>query len=284
MVNSAKSTISRPGAPPDAGEPTLVCEQVTRTFESKRGTVTALDGVSMTVGRERFVSVVGPSGCGKTTLLMIMAGLERASRGSIRIGGQESTGPRDDVGIVFQSPVLLPWKNVLQNVLLPAKIGKRLSPEMRERAQELIEMVGLAGFEKYLPHELSGGMQQRTAIARSLLLRPSTLLMDEPFGALDAMTRERMNMELARIWEVERKAVVLVTHDISEAVLLSDQIVVMSPRPGRIVKTITVDLDRPRTPSVVDTADFRDRVAQVRDLLKEHPAEPGRTDKKEYLR
>lgn len=263
MVQSAPTTL-----PPSTSD-VLVAEHVTKTFQSSRGTVTALDDVSVTVGRERFVSLVGPSGCGKTTLLMIMAGLEKATSGTVRLDGQVSTGPSTDIGIVCQAPVLLPWKNVLQNVLLPAKIGRRMSPEIEDRARELIAMVGLAGFEKHLPHELSGGMQQRTAIARALLLAPSTLLMDEPFGALDAITRDRMNAELARIWETERKAVVLVTHSISEAVMLSDEIVVMSPRPGRVVKTIYVDIPRPRTAEVMNSTAFRDKVAEVRELLAE---------------
>ena len=267
-----------------APEPALTCRSISKVYKSARGgTVEALNNVSLNVGRRQFVSLVGPSGCGKTTLLMIMAGLEQATSGHVKINGRELTGPSDDLGIVFQSPVLLPWKNVVQNILLPAKIRKRLSSEMAARAHELIAMVGLKGFEKHLPHELSGGMQQRVAIARSLLLQPSTLLMDEPFGALDALTRERMNMELSRIWEVERKAVVLVTHSISEAVFLSDVIVVMSPRPGKIVETITVDLDRPRTPTVMNTNDFRERMAHIRGLLGEQ-AELQQTsnDEKEH--
>lgn len=241
--------------------------RITKRFESTSGgEVLALDNVDLTVPEGRFVSIVGPSGCGKTTLLMIMAGLEQPTAGTITIA--DGTGEvTDSIGIVYQEPVLLPWRNVLHNVLLPAGIKKKKSPELEARARELLEVVGLSGFEKHLPHELSGGMQQRNAIARALLLDPPILLMDEPFGALDAMTRERMNLELARIWEVARKAVVLVTHSISEAVFLSDEVVVMSPRPGRIVETVPIEIPRPRTPEVMRTEEFRYKADHIRAVL-----------------
>ncbi|MBI2372255.1 MAG: ABC transporter ATP-binding protein, partial [Deltaproteobacteria bacterium] len=223
---------------------------VTKVFRATAPPVWALDGVSFDVGDSEFVVVVGRSGCGKTTLLKILAGLTPLSRGRVLIGGKEVRGPVGNIGMVFQTPVLLPWRSVLDNVLLPIEVMGRRTAEHERKARELIELTGLQGFEERPPRALSGGMQQRVSICRALIYDPPILLMDEPFGALDAMTREEMNGELLRIWQQRRKTVVLVTHSISEAVFLADRVIVMTPRPGRIRKVFEIALPRPRTMKV----------------------------------
>ena len=213
--------------------------------------MTALANLTATLRAGEFLSVLGPSGCGKSTLLKVVSGLLRPSAGVVRLSGTPIEGPRADVGIVFQQPTLLPWANVLDNVLLPIRTLKRDLDAGRRRATELLKLVGLEKFQAHYPHELSIGMQQRVAIARGLIHDPALLLMDEPFSALDAMTREHMMVELQRIWQATRKSVVFVTHSIAEAVFLSDRIVVLTARPGTTVEEVTVDLPRPRT--IVDT-------------------------------
>lgn len=211
-----------------------------RTF----GPVHALAGIDLEVGEHEFVAVIGRSGCGKSTLLRLIAGLLAPTSGRILVAGQEVTRPRRDVSLMFQRPALLPWRSVLANVLLPAEVlglGDR-----RDRAHELLDLVGLAGFEKRLPHELSGGMQQRVSLCRSLIQSPRVMLMDEPFSALDALTRTELSEELQRVQLEHPRAVVFVTHSIDEAVLLADRIVVLSPRPGRIHEIVDVTLPRPR--------------------------------------
>jgi NitT/TauT family transport system ATP-binding protein len=229
-------------------------DRVGMTYEAASGPVEALAGISLSVGAGEFVSLVGPSGCGKSTLLRIVAGLRPATEGAVRVGGNIVRAPIADVGMVFQAPILLKWRSIVQNVLLPAELaGKKDIRALRKRAAQLLDMAGLAGFGNKLPRELSGGMQQRAALCRALLLDPPLLLMDEPFGALDAMTRDDMALELLRIWgerdlaRQARKTVLFVTHSISEAVFLSDRVVVMSPRPGRVVLDLRIDLPRPRT-------------------------------------
>jgi NitT/TauT family transport system ATP-binding protein len=208
--------------------------------------IQALDGIDLAVAPGEFIALLGPSGCGKTTLLKIMAGLVHGWTGQVSLNGQPVTQPSLAVGVVFQEPTLLPWRTVLQNILLPAELVALDMPSSTERAIELMKTVGLAGFEHKYPKELSGGMRQRAGICRALLRDPQVLLMDEPFGALDAMTRETMNVELQRIWWGSRKTVVFVTHSIPEAVFLADRVVVMSARPGRIAEIVPVDLPRPR--------------------------------------
>ncbi|WP_314172280.1 ABC transporter ATP-binding protein [Streptomyces winkii] len=211
----------------------------------------ALSDIDLTVARGEFISVVGPSGCGKTTLLKILAGLIPKTEGTVRVAGRDVDGPLPQVGMVFQAATLLPWRTILQNVMVPAEIQRLDKAVYRERAGRLLELVGLKGFEDKYPDELSGGMQQRAGICRALVHDPEVLLMDEPFGALDAMTREYMNLELLRIWRESGKTVVLVTHSIPEAVFLSDRVVVLSPRPGRIAEVIDINLERPRELSVM---------------------------------
>ncbi len=229
--------------------------------------VNALTNVDLNIRENEFVSVVGPSGCGKTTLLRILAGLERASAGVVRCDGTEIAGPRPDVGVVFQQATLLPWNTVLSNVMLPAQLKHDKSPEALAQAERLLAFMGLQDFARKCPFELSGGMQQRVAICRALMRNPRILLMDEPFGALDAMTRESMNMELMRVWAEERKTVVFITHSIPEAVLLGDRVVVMSPRPGRISEVIDIDLGRPRSLHTMATPRFGELCDRIRGIF-----------------
>ena len=223
------------------------------TYQAASGPVEALAGITLKVDAGEFVSLVGPSGCGKSTLLRIVAGLRPATAGTVTVEGQRVTRPITDVGMVFQAPILLKWRTILDNILLPAELAGKEKRAYWARAHELIEMADLHGFADKLPRELSGGMQQRASLCRALLLDPPLLLMDEPFGALDAMTRDDMALELLRIWgerdlaQEQRKTVLFVTHSIGEAVFLSDRVVVMSPRPGRIAADLRIGLPRPRT-------------------------------------
>lgn len=225
----------------------------------------ALDGVSFDIGRHEFVAVVGPSGCGKSTLLRLLSGLIRPTRGEVRLFGTSVTEPRDEVGIVFQKPTLLPWLNALDNVLFPIRHKHgRVGQADRERARALIAMVGLGEFCDRMPHELSGGMQQRLGIARALLLDPDILLMDEPFSALDALSREEMGFELLRIWNERPKTVLFITHSISEAVLLADRVLVMSERPGTLVDDVVIDLPRPRSADTIQDERFHEYTSKIR--------------------
>jgi len=224
----------------------------------------ALQNIALDIGLGEFVAIVGPSGCGKSTLLRILSGLIPASSGDVWFGGERVDGPRRDIGIVFQSPVLFPWRTVLENVLLPIDVQKRDRRRNLDRARELLDLVKLAEFENRYPAELSGGMQQRVGIARALVHDPAMLLMDEPFGALDAMTREHMNVELQRLWMARSKTVLFITHSISEAVFLADRVVVMTPRPGRIAEILTIDLARERTLDIMNTPAFGDYVRRIR--------------------
>jgi NitT/TauT family transport system ATP-binding protein len=236
-----------------------------KIYQTKDGNdIHALQNINLDIQPAEFISIVGPSGCGKTTLLKILAGILKRSAGDVIMLGRSLTGPSRELGVVFQAPVLLPWRTVLQNVMVPVEVQQRDRAEFGARARKLIEMVGLSGFENKYPSELSGGMQQRVGICRALVHDPSFLLMDEPFGALDAMTRESMNEELQRIWSESRKTILLVTHSISEAVYLADRVVVMTPRPGRIVDVIPVDLPRPRHLAMQTTPEFGRFVAGIR--------------------
>jgi NitT/TauT family transport system ATP-binding protein len=220
---------------------------VSRTFKTRRGRVDALDSVDLKIGQGEFVAIIGRSGCGKSTLLRIVAGLLPATTGQVLIDDAVVTTPRKDVAMMFQRPALLPWRSVLANVMLPAEIMNLPRGRHLERAHHLLATVGLTGFEKRLPHELSGGMQQRVALCRALLPQPRILLMDEPFSALDALTREELAVELQNIHATLRPTTVFVTHSIQEAVLLADRVVVMSPRPGRVRKILDVRIPRPRS-------------------------------------
>ena len=233
--------------------------RVGMTYATASGSVEALRDITLTVGQGELVAIVGPSGCGKSTLLRLLAGLRPATTGEVRVAGERVTRPIASVGMVFQSPVLLKWRTIRDNVLLPAELSSLDARRYHARAGELLELVGLDGFSAKFPRELSGGMQQRASLCRALLLDPPLLLMDEPFGALDAMTRDEMNLELLRVWGEaggQRKTIVFVTHSIPEAVFLADRVVVMTPRPGRIARVFDVALARPRTVVTRAAPDF----------------------------
>ena len=243
-------------------------EGVNKTFRTTSGgSVKALDRIDLTIGASEFIAVVGPSGCGKTTLLRIIAGLESGFGGTFRLAGEKVNGPSRDIGIVFQDATLLPWRTVLNNVLLPAQVLRMNKSSAMSSAHRLLDLVGLKGFEDRYPHELSGGMRQRVSIARALIHDPAVLLMDEPFGALDALTRENMGLELLKIWDAARKTVFLITHSISEAVFLSDRVIVLSPRPGRILAEVGINLPRPRSLDLLSDEAFGVYTRQIRRVL-----------------
>ena len=244
-------------------------ERLTKVFESGA----AVEDLSFEIRENEFVALVGPSGCGKSTTLKIVSGLISATGGKVYIRNRQVERPIADVGMVLQSPVLLPWRNSRENVLFTAEMGGKRPGMYRNRVSELFKLAGLEGFEKSYPHELSGGMQQRVAICRALLLDPSLLLMDEPFGALDVLTRERMGFELQRIWSASKSTVLLVTHSISEAVLLADTVIVMTARPGRIKAVIKVDLPRPRDTKTLREPRFVELTGTVRDNIEAQWAE-----------
>jgi NitT/TauT family transport system ATP-binding protein len=238
--------------------------ELSKGYSCQNGTVNALQQISFSVSEGEFVAIVGPSGCGKSTLLNILAGLLPSSGGKACLRGTPIKGPRRDIGVVFQSPVLLPWRSVLENVLLPVDVQGLGRDRYRKSAQELLRLVGLEEFSSRYPWELSGGMQQRVAITRALIHDPAMLLMDEPFGALDAMTREQMNLELQRIWMERKKTVLFITHSISEAVFLADRVLVMTPRPGRIMDAVAVDIPRPRRVEAMNSPEFCATVNSIR--------------------
>jgi len=247
--------------------PVLEVRELSTVFPNGNGGLQALDRLSFDVCPEEFVCVLGPSGCGKTTLLRALAGLLPPTHGEIFFHGTPLVGPRRGVGFVFQKANLMPWRTVLQNITLPLEIYGVPLEKRLQRARELIELVGLQGFESTLPRDLSGGMAQRVAIARALAHDPDVLLMDEPFGSLDALTRERMGNELLRIWQSYRKTVVMVTHSISEALLLADRVLVLSPRPGRLRLDLTVTLARPRTEDTRYIPAFGELARQLRNAI-----------------
>ncbi|MFB8218390.1 ABC transporter ATP-binding protein [Streptomyces anulatus] len=269
MTMQKQQATPRAGSPAGTGPAAAVrLADVSVRFRGKKRDVTAIGEVSLDVAPGEFVAIVGPSGCGKSTLLKLVAGLLTASSGKVLLGGEQVTGPRHDIGYVFQRAALLEWRSALRNILLQAEIRHMEPTVARARADELIRMTGLTGFEDAYPHELSGGMQQRVALCRALLHEPPVLLMDEPFGALDALTREQMNTELNRIWRTTGTTVLLVTHSISEAVYLADRVVVMSPRPGTVTEVIEVGLPAERDYSeTLGRPEFRAAAARIRDLL-----------------
>jgi NitT/TauT family transport system ATP-binding protein len=243
-------------------------------YEGAQGRLQALSGIDLTVGRGEFVSIIGPSGCGKSTLLRVIAGLQAPTRGDVRIDGRppREAQRRKQIGIVFQDPSLLPWRSVIDNVRLPLQVNRGAG--QAEAPERMVELVGLTEFQRYYPHQLSGGMQQRVAIARSFVTAPAVLLMDEPFGALDEITRTAMRYELMRIWRSDAMeqtcTVVFVTHSIAEAVLLSDRVIVMTPQPGRIAATLEIDLPRPRDEATEVSTAFVGYTHRLRGLLREH--------------
>jgi NitT/TauT family transport system ATP-binding protein len=253
-------------APPVSAtaRPLIRLERVAKTYATADGPVESLKPLSFEIRNGEFMSIVGPSGCGKSTLLKLVAGLLPVSAGEIILNGRRVDGPPDNVGIVFQSPVLLAWRSVLDNVMLQIEL-RRLDPRAYvDKAKALLELVGLSEFQRKYPWQLSGGMQQRASICRALVHDPAVLLMDEPFGALDAMTREKMNLELQRIWAETRKTVLFITHSIPESIFLSDRVLVMTERPGRIAAIYDVPLPRPRTLSLMGSPEFAALARTVR--------------------
>ena len=241
---------------------------VGKTYHSARGSLRALEPLDLAIAEQQFVSLVGPSGCGKSTLLMIVAGLLAPSEGEVRIQSARVAGPYTDLGMVFQRDVLLDWRDALSNVLLQAEMRDQDRRAWEPRARELLRLVGLDGMERKFPWELSGGMRQRVAICRALLHDPPLLLMDEPFGALDALTRDQMNLELLRIWSERRITSLLITHSIPEAVFLADRVIVMTPRPGRIDEELAIDLPRPRPMDSTSDPEFGHYAGHIRRFFK----------------
>lgn len=245
----------------------MVLRDVSKVFGDRSRPFIALQAISFSVHEGEFVSLVGPSGCGKSTLLKIIAGLMPASRGEVILGDEPITDPRRDIGLMFQTATLFPWRTVVKNIMLPFDIARDRTTDRRARVDTVLELVGLKGFENHYPRELSGGMQQRVALCRLLVSDPSLMLLDEPFGALDEFTRERLNVELVRISEHENKTTVFVTHNIPESVFLSDRIVVMGSQPGRVLDVVDVDLPRPRTPDALRTQAYTNHIYTVRSIL-----------------
>ncbi len=242
----------------DTNEPQIKVEAVSKTYPANDGDVVALRDVSVNVGRGEFLAVLGPSGCGKSTLMLLAAGLEKPSAGHIEIDGKLVDRPFTDLGIVFQDHALYDWRTVLDNIMLQSEIRRLPKHEIRDKARRLLARTGLAEFESKYPHELSGGMRQRAAICRALVHDPPFLFFDEPFGALDALTREQMRIDLEKLWLEHRPTVLFITHSIAEAVALSDRVIVMTPRPGRVDKVIAIDLPRPRDKPVMASKAFSD--------------------------
>jgi NitT/TauT family transport system ATP-binding protein len=276
MESIEKGSLARRPTPQEVHEadrpaplmPLVSLTGVSKRFVTRAGVeITALRDITLAIARDQFVTLVGPSGCGKSTVLKLISGITPPSEGEVRLNGQRLERPSRKIGMVFQRPVLLPWRNVVDNVLFPIEMLGWPVQAYRDTAKRLIRLVGLQGFENALPGELSGGMQQRASICRALIYDPEMLLMDEPFGALDAMTREDLSIELLRIWTERRKTVVFVTHSINEAVLLADRVIVMCARPGQVVIDMSITLPRPRSLSTEFTSEFKDYVQMIRDVI-----------------
>lgn len=245
----------------------VVIQNVNKSFSKGNRDVKVLEDINLQVKKGEFVSLLGPSGCGKSTLLKIIGGLLSSTSGKLSINGEEVKGPSNSIGFMFQKAVLLPWRTVEQNLILPIELAQGDISKASERISELLELVGLKGYEKYYTKELSGGMQQRVSLARTLMTDPDILLLDEPFGALDEFTRETLNFSLMDIAEKSGKTVVLVTHNISEAVLMSDRVVVMGINPGQVLENIFIDIPKPRTDQIMATKEYADYVLHIRKLL-----------------
>jgi NitT/TauT family transport system ATP-binding protein len=266
LTNTAAGTDSA-RAPRDDTAPLIRFSNVSKYFGDGDNRVHAVDQVSFTAQRGEFVSILGPSGCGKSTMMMLASGLIRATAGSVEIDGRPIVGPYTELGIVFQQDLLMDWRRVLGNVLVQPEFRGLRARDFEARAAELLKLVGLAGFEDKYPYELSGGMRQRVSICRALVHDPELLLMDEPFGALDALTRDQMNLDLQRIWQENRKTVLFVTHSIAEAVFLADRVFVMAPRPTRILEDIAIDLPRPRDLNIREGSKFTAYVHEITRLF-----------------
>ncbi len=263
----ARARFGQPSMTPQSREQILRVDAMSVVYPTSRGPISAVHEVSMTMHAGEFVSILGPSGCGKSTLLSVVAGLHKATGGKVSLFGQTMDGtPHRDVGIVFQQPRLLPWLTVLDNMFIPIDAMRLQRADYLDRAHSLLQLVGLPKFAKHYPDELSGGMQQRVGLARAMIHNPKLLLMDEPFAALDAMTRERMSIELQEILEKSRQSVLFITHSIPEAVFLSDRVLMMSSSPGRFIEEVSVTLPRPRALETMATADFAELCGRLRKL------------------
>ena len=271
-TSAKREAASRPG-PHDEVANAIELRGVTHTYRTRDGsTIQAIAEANLTVRQGEFVAIIGPSGCGKSTLLKITGGMVSPTEGVVLIQGRSPASSRPDFGMVFQSPVLLPWRTIAENVTLPLEIRGVRREERARRVRELLALVDLGGFERQSPRELSGGMQQRVALARALVNDPPLLLLDEPFGALDALTREQLNVELASICRRTRKAAALVTHSISEAIFLADRVIVMGPRPSTIRREFVIELSRPRELSVMGSSRFGEYMNEIREALTGKPA------------
>ena len=245
----------------------LTVSKVRKIYGNNARQIHALEDITFAVEENEFVTLVGPSGCGKSTLLKITGGLVNRTAGEVVFKGRPVVGPRRDIGIMFQTPVLFDWRTALENVLLPAEVLGMDPATARQRARDVLRMVDLEGFEESYPNQLSGGMQQRVSLSRALVYEPDLLLMDEPFGALDEFTRERLNLEIQRIWMQQRKTIMFVTHNIAEAVFLSDLVLVMTPRPGRLARVMRVPFPRPRQIRLMKSPEFASLVFEIREVL-----------------
>ena len=263
----AQQVIERAKAPETQIAPAMIVDHATKYYETDTGHVHALEDLDIQVDKGEFVAIVGPSGCGKSTLLWAMSGLHDLTSGQIVLNGSHVTGPRPELGMIFQDANLLPWRNLRQNIKFPFEIKKLKTEPYEARIQELIEEVGLAGFETKFPRELSGGMQQRASIVRCLSFDPEVILMDEPFGALDAFTRDEMNLLIQKLWMETGKTIVFVTHNVIEAIFLADRVVVLTPRPGRLAHIFDIDLPRPRTIDQTFSPPFIEKVLEIKDTI-----------------
>jgi NitT/TauT family transport system ATP-binding protein len=250
--------------------PILQAESLYKTFDStNNGDLLAIANITFSVSAGEFLCIVGPSGCGKTTLLQLLAGLLAPTRGQVRLAGVPLTKPQPQISIVFQKPDLMPWRTVIDNVLLPLQIQAVPASEAQRRGHEVLTLVGLSEFASAYPKQLSGGMEQRVAVARALIQEPQILLLDEPFGALDALTRERLNIELLRLWQSRNLTAVMVTHNIREAVFLADRVLVLSPRPATISAEFAINLPRPRPKGIEYTEEFGQLAYEIRQAIKD---------------
>ncbi len=252
-----------------SNNPILTVEALSAVFPNGNGGLQALDRLSFSVDARQFVCVLGPSGSGKSTLLRILAGLLKPTAGEVALSGVPVRAPHPGVGLVFQQPNLMPWRPVIENITLPLELRGVQPAEARARARALVELVGLAGFENWLPRQLSGGMAQRVALARALIHDPTLLLLDEPFGALDALTREQMSLLLLELWQARRQTVIMVTHDVDEAVLLADRVLVFTPRPGRLCLEVMIDLARPRGELLRYAPAFVEYSRRIRQVIRD---------------
>lgn len=268
MASNGGTAGTRPGV--------VTVEHATKYYKTDTGSVHALEDINLEIRKGEFVAIVGPSGCGKSTLLWAMSGLHGLTSGMIAVDGSEVTGPRPEIGMIFQEANLLPWRNLQGNIEFPFEIKKVDPKPYQTRIKELLDEVGLTGFESKYPRELSGGMQQRASIVRCLAFDPEIILMDEPFGALDAFTRDEMNLLIQKLWMETGKTIIFVTHNVSEAILLADRVVVLTPRPGRVAHIFDIDLPRPRTIEETYSPPFVEKIFEIKDTIIEGEFRPER--------